>query len=39
VRVTSLPGAGARRLDALVSTARTGRPAVETLLAALHRVP
>ncbi|GAB7042019.1 MULTISPECIES: LysR family transcriptional regulator [Catenuloplanes] len=39
IRVTALPGAGARRLDALVSSGRAGRPAVETLLAALHRVP
>ncbi|MET7395888.1 LysR substrate-binding domain-containing protein [Dactylosporangium sp. NPDC005572] len=36
VRVTDLPGAGARRLDALVTAGRAGQPAVEALLGALR---
>ncbi|GAA2633164.1 LysR family transcriptional regulator [Dactylosporangium fulvum] len=38
VRVTDLPGAGARRLDALVTAGRAELPAVEALLAALRAV-
>jgi molybdate transport repressor ModE-like protein len=38
VRVTDLTGAGARRLDALVTAGRADRPAVEALLAALKQV-
>lgn len=36
IRVTELPVAGARRLDALVTAGRTALPAVEALLAALR---
>lgn len=39
VRVTDLPGAGARRLDALVTAGRAALPAVEALLTALRAVP
>lgn len=38
VRVTDLPGAAARRLDALLTVGRAHRPAVEALLGALHQV-
>jgi DNA-binding transcriptional LysR family regulator len=38
VRITDLSGAGARRLDALVTAGRAELPAVEALLAALRSV-
>ncbi|WP_432969688.1 LysR substrate-binding domain-containing protein [Dactylosporangium sp. CA-233914] len=38
LRVTDLPGPGARHLDVLVAAGREGQPAVEALLAALRKV-